>query len=197
MREWWVIEGVRRPVYVWLQGRRGRRAQLYVALSFIAMIIGEILSFLPPGTAMLAASLLVVGEAVASFIGSRRAGLREMDIPFIRSALKAIGDLVVEWSVAGIYVPAACRLRDGRLLYLAYLSGRLYVIVVRPRLYLGLARGAGRIRLWRERRGWGLVAPMPGDPRVWYRILGDVVAVEAKNIQPLSIRDILEGRSRG
>ncbi len=184
--EWWVVPGVKPPVYVGLRGERRGRAALYLAVSIMAMVIGEALNFFPPGTSMLIASLLIMIQFIATYMETRRRGLQSTDIPLIQNTLRALSGRIVAWSVVSRHIPVACRLAGGTFLYIAYMRGRPYYIIVKPKLYLSLAN-KHRITIRRTKRGYEITIPLPENPRIWYKALATVETLDASRTTPTEI----------
>ncbi len=136
-KNWWETPGLPRPCYVGLS-RKKTKGIIALALSLIALVIAELLQFIPYGTTILFAFIVGIIQFVAAFIG--HPSISKNDEIFLANILRLSKDLISRYSIPSTRIPLAVQYINGVQLYAAYTSGRLNIFVLKPKTYHKIIR---------------------------------------------------------
>lgn len=131
-KNWWEAQGLPRPCYVGLS-KKNTKSIIALALSLIALVVAELLQFIPYGTTILFAFIVGVIQFVAAFMG--HPSISKNDEIFLANMLRLSKDLISRYSIPSTRIPLAVQYINGAQLYAAYTSGRLNIFVLKPKTY--------------------------------------------------------------
>ena len=136
-KNWWDSQDLPRPCYVGLH-KRNTRGIIALAFSLIALVIAELLQFIPYGTTILFAFIVGIIQFVAAFIG--HPSISKNDEIFLANILRLSKGLISRYSIPSTKIPLAIQYISGVQLYAAYISGRLNIFVLKPKTYHKIIR---------------------------------------------------------
>ena len=136
-KNWWEAPDLPRPCYVGLHKKR-TKSLIALALSLIALVIAELLQFIPYGTTILFAFIVGLIQFIASFMG--HPSISRNDEIFLENMLRISKDLISRYSVPSARIPLAIQYINGVQLYAAYTSGQLNVFVLKPKTFYKIMR---------------------------------------------------------
>ncbi len=209
-KDWWFIERVPRPVYVNIKPRkRGVRFFIAIMITFVLMMIAQVVNVLSPELAILITGFIVFSQLSIGFIKGYFRGLSPSDITLIQNILRELDGKIITWSVPSYHIPVAARLVNGNYLYLFISKGKLHAIIAKPVVHAKIYKPMKKQRLIKlEHIGRyrdkihvyriDIILPFPDNPRIWYRMIirgtvinvttmtpYDVVKLSLENIEPL------------
>ena len=136
-KNWWEIPDLPRPCYVCLS-KKNTKSIVALALSLIALVIAELLQFIPYGTTILFAFIIGLIQFVAAFMG--HPSISKNDEIFLSNMLRASKDLISRYSIPSTRIPLAVQYINGVQMYAAYTCGRLNIFVLKPKTYQKIMR---------------------------------------------------------
>ncbi len=136
-KNWWEIPGLPRPCYIGLS-KKNMKGIIALTFSLIALIIAELLQFIPYGTTILFAFIVGIIQFVAAFIG--HPSISKNDEIFLTNLLRFTKDLLSRYSIPSAKIPLAIQYINGVQLYTAYISGRLNIFILKPKTYHKIIR---------------------------------------------------------
>ena len=136
-KNWWETPGLPRPCYVGLS-KKNTKSIIALALSLIALVIAELLQFIPYGTTILFVFIVGIIQFVAAFMG--HPGISKNDEIFLANMLRISKDLISRYSIPSTRIPLAVQYINGVQLYAAYTSGWLNIFVLKPKTYHKIMR---------------------------------------------------------
>lgn len=140
-QKWYIIKGVKPPVYVGLIKRGGKKLvsllYLLLALFMVFIFIAEPLGIVPQGLSIVILMFLIVGQGILSVLPIRSKSLSLTDQRYIRGLLETIKNYILRWSIPSNTVPVAIVLNNGLYMYVYYNAyGRLSIMLIKPTIYL-------------------------------------------------------------
>ncbi|NPA99557.1 MAG: hypothetical protein GXO43_09280 [Crenarchaeota archaeon] len=131
-KNWWEKPGLPRPCYVGIS-RRKTRGLAALALTLVALIIAELLQYIPYGTTILVAFIVGLIQFLAAFLG--HPNIKKSDEMLLTSILSLTKDFMSRYSIPSMKIPLAVQYINGVQLYAAYTTGRLNIYIVKPKTY--------------------------------------------------------------
>ncbi len=209
--EWWVIEGVPKPVYVYKGRDRGRVLAITALISLVALLIVQSLGELLHGPAFIIIILCIIAQFIASLGSSLQRTVTSSDIAYAKQLLRVLDGRVRVWSIPSPYIVVAAQLENTAYLYLYLYKGQLYMIYGRPIVYGRIVKPSKKVKVLKIEDYMGLVetisvsrreyrvkrldviAPNPGSPMIWYQMRIRGYLFKTTDIEP-SIIDKLVSR---
>ncbi len=136
-KNWWETPDLPRPCYVGLS-KKNTKSIVALALSLIALVIAELLQFIPYGTTILFAFIVGIVQFIAAFMG--HPSINKNDEIFLANMLRVSKDLISRYSIPSTRIPLAIQYINGVQMYAAYISGRLNIFVLKPKTYQKIMR---------------------------------------------------------
>lgn len=191
LEKWWVIEGVKNPVYVGLtrkpRGYYGVASLVLILLILVAFFL-ESSGFVPSGLSLTIIMTSFLVEFLFRIFGWRRKILSKSDIVYIKNLVKILGKRIVKWCIPSYKIPLVLVLDNNVHLILFYKSYNLNIVLLKPIIYRGVVSGKPRLDLkWKERfrrdrftrKGvCEIVFPHPEIPNVNYRASAKTIYFE-------------------
>lgn len=199
-RKWWLIKGLRNPVYVCLK-KNNMLIGLWLIITIIGTTIGELIEFLPAGTSVLVATMVFIGNFVFYVTGHMKDSLSNSDILFLRGLLSALRDRIVYWSIPSIKIPVSSSLTGGYYLVVYFCLNKYRILVVKPKSMLRVSMCKPVVKLkwrWKKPRddlliGEALVVfPHPCIRGSCYHVEGRIIEA-SQYINPQKVSRIIDG----
>ena len=162
-KNWWETPGLPRPCYVGLS-KKNTKSIIALALSLIALVIAELLQFIPYGTTILFAFVIGLIQFVAAFIG--HPSISKNDEIFLSNMLRLSKDLISRYSIPSTRIPLAVQYINGVQLYAAYISGRLNIFVLKPKTFHKIMRSRKLIFRYKFTRRYKMNKTIFGEANV-------------------------------
>lgn len=205
MEKWWVIEGVRQPVYIGLEGRGRGYGVLIVAVFILSLTLGEIAGFLPSGITILVSTILLILEGVLNLLtGYGRLKLGKTDTLYIQNLLKTLSTNISKWSIPSRNTPVVATTNRGVYIVLYYQRGILKTMIFKPVVYYGVKTGKPVTRIKKIKSIEGkklkdiefigvadIVFPHPEIKNMNYKVRAKTI-VARQDINPHEINTIIE-----
>jgi hypothetical protein len=188
--EWWRIDGVKPPSYNNL-GRRNSRLDVWIGLGILSSIIGEVAGILPRGFSILATSIGILFEFLASILGFNRRGPGLKEEVFLSELLKTLQDKIAYWAIPCPRIPLVASLITG-LYMIVYRKGRDYMAaLVKPIVIQRIIGCNCTFKNKKKRRFWKTIFPHPYIKGYCYSVLG-ILAASALTLEPRILVSRLE-----
>ncbi|WFO74523.1 hypothetical protein J4526_05405 [Desulfurococcaceae archaeon MEX13E-LK6-19] len=185
--KWWIIEGAPKPVYVYSSKDSRRRHMVFVLISVIVLASIYLIDIFSSELAILMLSLLIFGQIIDGIVSFYKRTPGETEKAVVRNLVKLLGKRVVVWSIPTRYIVAAIRIRGGVFIYVFVDKGRAMILVIKPVMFMGIAVKKHvtikvkktKIKHEKAEERIEAIAPYPENPRMWYKIVGKGVLVDA------------------
>lgn len=185
--EWWVIEGVPRPIYVYGEGVYKRRHTVFIIVSVIGLVMAYFINVFSSELALLALTILIFSQIIEGVISFYKRSPGKIEESIVRNLVKLLGNKIIVWSIPTRYIISAIKIRGGVLIYTFMDKGRVMILVIKPSVFIGIvARKYDIVRVKKVRKACKevveeieAIAPCPDNPRIWYKIVGRGVVVDA------------------
>ncbi len=186
--KWWIIEGAPKPVYVYSSKDSRRRHMVFVLISVVVLVLIYLIDVFSSELAVLMLSLLVLGQIIDGIVSFYRRAPGEIEKAVVRNLVKLLGKRVVVWSIPTRYIVAAIRIRGGVFTYVFIDKGKAMILVIKPVVFMGIVVKkyvTVKVKKTKFKHGKAVeerieaIAPYPENPRMWYKIVGKGVVVDA------------------
>ncbi len=174
---------------------------LWVLITIVGSVIGELIDFLPVGTTLLTTTIVFLGNFIFYITGHMKDSLTNSDILFLRGLLSALRERIVYWSIPSVKIPVSASLAGGYYLVIYFSFNKYRILVMKPKSILRVSMCKPIIKLkwrWKKRReelsvGEALVVfPHPSVRGSCYHVEGKIVEV-SQYISPQQVSKIIIG----
>jgi len=147
---WWVVEGVKEPTYIGIEGRSLRAEIVALVIGALIFALIQLLSDMLTRRLGLASIIaLLVGLSATIVLELYRKPKKQSHLEeFYRNVLKSFGSMIEKWCIPSPVIPINCLLRNNMYLIVTLMYGfEPHIILIKPVVYTRVTGGKPVVKL--------------------------------------------------